>query len=355
MLGSNINGNSEVFLVVDGKEKLIPQVPPVTPDQPLPRVTQVLVRQDDPPPQPHIPLPTPQPASPPSPPTLDTFLDRWRRGKAGLKPATEAKLDEYLKMVRRYVDTKRPVSDYKSQDIRNYLANARADKNEQGSRRLKGQTINEAIWRSLNDAFHLAMEERFIVSNPMVSVKREKAEPINRNQHKWEDAERLLEDVKSRAPESYLELKFMLMLGVGQAEARDIMGGSVKWNDSQITFVRKKTGKQYTVPVYPWATDFIRTEIEPRLKQNEPVFDWRNPRKALETSCLKLGLPNLEIRSLRRTLIIHLIQKGVELRMIAKWQGHRDAALILQRYGKFIDADHEKHEIDKLKASATQK
>jgi hypothetical protein len=42
--------------------------------------------------------------------------------------------------------------------------------------------------------------------------------------------------VKSRATESYLELKFMLLLGVGQAEAEDFAGGSVNWNEAQITF-----------------------------------------------------------------------------------------------------------------------
>jgi hypothetical protein len=34
-------------------------------------------------------------------PTLDEFLNRWRGGKAGLKPATEARLDDCLTMLRR--------------------------------------------------------------------------------------------------------------------------------------------------------------------------------------------------------------------------------------------------------------
>ena len=90
---------------------------------------------------------------------LDDFLNRWRRGKAGLKPATEARLDDCLKMLRRYADTSRPVMDYKPQDIRDYLAKARADKADTGQRRLKGQTINFSVWRPLNEAFALAEEE----------------------------------------------------------------------------------------------------------------------------------------------------------------------------------------------------
>ena len=216
MLDSKANGNTAIFLVVDGKEQPLSEAKPVVRDEPLPRVRQVLQSAETPA-APAKGLPAAQPALSSPAPTLDEFLNRWRRGKAGLKPATEARLDDCLTMLRRYVDTKRPVTDYKPQDIRDYLAKARADK-VMGRRRLKGQTINEAIWRPLDNAFALALEERFIDRNPMASVDREKTTPINRTQHKWNEAERILEDVKARAYESYLELKFMLFMGVGQAE-----------------------------------------------------------------------------------------------------------------------------------------
>jgi len=194
----------------------------------------------------------------------------------------------------------------------------------------------------LHEAFALAQEEDFIPRNPMESVKREKIEPINRIQLKWADAERILEDVKTRGKDSYLELKFMLFMGVGQAEAKDFTGGAVDWEENQVTFIRQKTRKQYTVPLYPWAKDFIRTEMEPLLKQGKRVFDWRNPRKALETVCVRLGLAKVDVRSLRRTLIIHLIEQKIDIRLIAKWQGHADARLIFSRYGAYIDAGYEK-------------
>ena len=213
MLDAKPNGNMDIFLVEDGKERRLPEAKPVMPDQPLPRVRQVM-EAAEPPAAPAKGLPTAQSAPSGAAPTLDEFLNRWRRGKAGLKPATEARLDDCLTMLRRYVDTRRPATDYKPQDIRDYLAKARADK-AKGHRRLKGQTINEAIWRPLDNAFALALEERFIDRNPMASVDREKTTPINRSQHSWADAERILEDAKHRALESYLELKFMLLLGVG--------------------------------------------------------------------------------------------------------------------------------------------
>jgi integrase len=301
------------------------------------------------------PVPSgPKPAPPGAAPTLDEFLNRWRRGKAGLKPATEARLDDCLTILRRYVDTSRPVPDYKSQDIRDYLAQARADK-VKGRRRLKGQTINEAIWRLLHNAFALALEERFIERNPMDSVDREKTTPITRTQQTLEDAQRILEDVKSRNLESYLELRFMLVLGVGQAEAKGATGDSINWQAEEVSFIRKKTGKPYEVPFYPWAKDFLLKEIQPRARPGKPLFDWRNPRKALATACHNLGLASVDVRSLRRTLIIHLLQRGTEIRVIADWQGHRDATLILKVYGKYIDADHKKRALMMLGEAEGQK
>jgi site-specific recombinase XerD len=351
MLDSNPNGNTAIFLVVDGKEQPIPQAAPVVANKPLPQVREVLVATDSPVAQTKA-LPATPAQQPGIPPTLDEFLNRWRGAKDGLKPGTEEKLDHHLTMVRRYVDTHRPVTDYKPQDIREYLAKARADRIKK-RRRLKGQTINEAIWRPLQEAFALAVEESFIARNPMSWVKREKTEPVNRNQHKWMDAERILEDVRLRAHESYLELKFMLFLGVGQAETKNFDGGAVDWQEKRIGFVRRKTSKPFSVPIYPWAEEFVRVEMEPRLKQGKPVFDWRNPRKALHTACRHLGLARVEIRSLRRTLIVHRIQQHVDVRLIAKWQGHNDAQLILKRYGAHIDEGYEKEALASLNAAVT--
>jgi site-specific recombinase XerD len=348
MLESKPNGNSAISLVIDGKEQPVADEAVVASNQSLPRLRQVLVDAESPTPPGKVP-PASRQTSSGSVPTLEELLVRWRRGKDGLKSGTLKKLDAHLTMMRRYVETHRSVTEYRVQDIRDYLAKARADKAKQGGHRLKGQTINLAVWRPLRDAFSLAQEEGFIPRNPMDLVKREKAEPINRKQLNWEDAERVLADVKARGnKESYLELKFMLFMGVGQAEARDFTGGAVDWKENQITFVRQKTCKQYTVPIYPWAEQFVRDEIQPRLKLGQPVFVWRNPRKALKTACLHLGVTNVDIRSLRRTLIIRLIQQKVDIRLIAKWQGHSDARLILSRYGTFIDAGYEKDALTQL-------
>ena len=39
---------------------------------------------------------------------------------------------------------------------------------------------------------------------------------------------------------------------------------------------------------------------------------------------------------------------GIEPRVVAKWQGHKDTTLIFKVYGKHIDAKYEQREAGKL-------
>lgn len=349
MIHAHVNGHTEISLVIDGQEHPLGKNPPVVSAKPLRRVRQAMVDTD----APSNGSPTCDPESAPAtsapPPTLEAMIASWRKSKEGLKPGTLVKLDAHLNSMRRYVDTQQPVTTYTPQKIREFVAKARADVDDKGRHRLKGQTINSAILVPLYNAFALALEENWINRNPLDMVKREKAEPINRKQLKWSEAEQVMEEVKLRGNlESYLELKFMWLLGVGQGEAKDITGGAVDWDKNHIKFTRQKTGKAYIVPIYPWAAEFIRTEIEPLFKKGQPLFQWRNPRKALVTACKSKNLPQMDIRSLRRTLIIHLIHKKMDIRLIAKWQGHADARLILSRYGAYIDADYEEEALKTL-------
>ena len=349
---THINGNTEISLVVDGNVMPLSKADSVPQDVPLRRVHQVTVDEHEATPSPGKATSANRSKPAGAVPTLEDMIVRWRKNKDGYKSGTLVKLDAHLTSMRRYVETQHPVTEYTAQMIREFIARARADKDSNGVRRLKGQTINAAILLPLNNAFGLALEDNWIDRNPMSMVKREKAEPIVREQLNWEEAEQVLAHVKSRGNhDSYLELKFMWLLGVGQGEAKDIKGGAVDWEKNQIRFIRQKTGKPYTVPIYPWAEEFIRKEIEPRLTHGKPLFVWRNPRKALETACKNLKVASVDIRSLRRTLIIRLIQQKVDIRLIAKWQGHRDATLILQKYGNYIDADYEKDALTTLKAN----
>ena len=60
---------------------------------------------------------------------------------------------------------------------------------------------------------------------------------------------------------------------------------------------------------------------------------FRDAKKALAGACRRLGYPPFSQRSLRRMFITRAIERGVDVKVIAEWQGHRDGGkLILDTY-----------------------
>ena len=66
---------------------------------------------------------------------------------------------------------------------------------------------------------------------------------------------------------------------------------------------------------------------------DERLFKHDDAAKALSNACKRLGFPQFSHRSLRRMFIVRAIERGVDVKVIADWQGHRDGGkLILQTY-----------------------
>ena len=57
----------------------------------------------------------------------------------------------------------------------------------------------------------------------------------------------------------------------------------------------------------------------------------QNPKKALDAACKRLNLPHFSPRSLRRCFITRAIEKGVDFKTIASWQGHRDGGVLIAK------------------------
>jgi integrase len=56
-------------------------------------------------------------------------------------------------------------------------------------------------------------------------------------------------------------------------------------------------------------------------------------RKAIANACKRLGFPSFTHRLLRRMFITRAIERGVDVKVIAQWQGHQDGGkLILETY-----------------------
>jgi integrase len=66
---------------------------------------------------------------------------------------------------------------------------------------------------------------------------------------------------------------------------------------------------------------------------DEQIFKIADAKKALTGACRRLSYPPFSQRSLRRMFIVRAIERGVDVKVIAEWQGHRDGGkLILGTY-----------------------
>lgn len=157
-------------------------------------------------------------------------------------------------------------------------------------------------------------------------------------------------------------LEFQGRAGLGQAEGAELRWSHIDFESDEMKITRVKTGKHFTVPIYPKLRPLLvrlRSEAEAQAKKDnrefqndERVFIIDNARKALTNACERLGLPPFTQRNLRQMFIVEAYRAGVDVKTIAKWQGHQDGGkLIMDTYTEVIGTDQrefEKKQILKL-------
>jgi integrase len=193
--------------------------------------------------------------------------------------------------------------------------------------------------RLLHGLFSLAVDLGAISENTARAIKLMREESPDRLTPTWEQAQTLIESVKRH--ESKTALSAMLLLGLGQAELRNLRGEHFDQERGYVTVRRQKTQKVFTVPIFPHARQLVeQMSLEGRFKQEMPVFRVYNPHEAMVLACQRLNYPRFSPRSLRRAFIIRALEKGIDPRVVAAWQGHRDATLILRVYGAWVNQVH---------------
>ena len=90
------------------------------------------------------------------------------------------------------------------------------------------------------------------------------------------------------------------------------------------------------MPLYPQLRPLLERMRQARggnPPRDEKVFRVLNAKKAISAACKRLELPAYSHRSFRRMFITRAIERGVDVKVIAEWQGHRDGGkLILDTY-----------------------
>ena len=189
----------------------------------------------------------------------------------------------------------------------------------------------------LRGAFELAVRDRIIAESPAAGLKYQKrSEPI-RETPTFDEFQAIVASIRAQTfnrdrDDSGDFVEFMGLSGLGQAEMASLKRAHVDLQAGRITIYRHKTSKGFVIPIYPQLRPLAEKLCEGK-SHDERLFKMREARKALENACKRLNLPQFTHRSLRRMFITRCIELGVDVKVIAAWQGHSDGGkLILQTY-----------------------
>jgi integrase len=138
--------------------------------------------------------------------------------------------------------------------------------------------------------------------------------------------------------------EFLGLAGVGQAEAVGLKWEDIDLKAGRINYVRKKTKTAFHTPVFAWLKPLL-TKLRKEGATSGPVFKIKNVKKALAAACRRLGLPHFTQRGLRAMRIKRLWEAGVDVKIIAQWQGHRDGGkLIMTIYTEVFGSSSDSYE-----------
>jgi integrase len=202
--------------------------------------------------------------------------------------------------------------------------------------RLGPSARNLHIW-CLKEIFVLALRDRIITASPaahLLALKREK--PI-RLTPTYEQFQAIIGDVRAQpynadAQDSADFLEFLGLAGLGQAEAGSLTRPDIDFDAGRIITFRHKTTTGFAIPIFPQVRPLLERLCEGK-SSGEHIFRIRDAKKALAGACRRLRLPLFSQRALRRMFITRAIEKGVDVKVIAEWQGHKDGGkLILDTY-----------------------
>jgi integrase len=196
--------------------------------------------------------------------------------------------------------------------------------------------------------FEVALNDRLLVSSPAAGIKAVKRDKPIRRTPSFEEFQKIVEDIRKQTfnadcADSADFVELLGLAGLGQAEASSLTWADVNWKRSEITTFRHKTSTGFVIPIYPQLRFLLeRLKGEHQHSPEDRVVKIHDAKKALAGACRRLNLPAYSQRALRRMFITRALEKGVDVKVIAQWQGHTDGGkLILDTYSH-ISPQHAK-------------
>lgn len=199
---------------------------------------------------------------------------------------------------------------------------------------------------TIRAVFRLAVDDRLLAISPVDGVReRRRSRPI-RQTPTLDEFRVIVASIRSQkladtAQESADYIEFLGLAGLGQAEASALRWQDVSFERGQIVTFRQKTRTGFAIPIYPQLLPLLERRRVAAAKAcghaspppDMKVFEVADAKKALAAACARLNLPKYSSRAFRRMFITTALERGVDVKVVAQWQGHRDGGkLILDTY-----------------------
>ncbi len=205
----------------------------------------------------------------------------------------------------------------------------------------RGASSLNSFIEVIRAVFALAVRDRMLSDSPAGALKYQKRKKPIRKTPSFEEFKAVVTDIRAQIYSSDSEdsadfVEFIGLAGLGQAEASSLLWEDVDWRTSQIAALRRKTKRGFIVPIFPQLRPLLE-RLRDKQGGNPPndarVLKLKDAKKAIAGACRRLELPRYSHRSFRRMFITRAIERGVDVKVIAEWQGHRDGGkLILDTY-----------------------
>lgn len=203
---------------------------------------------------------------------------------------------------------------------------------------------NAHVW-TLRDLFAFAVRDKLLVSSPADHMRASKRPDPVRLTPTPEQFQAIIQNVREQrlnghgAEDSADFLEFLGLAGLGQAEASALTRGDVHFEANHISALRRKTSKRFHVPIFPQLRPLLE-KLCAGKRHDDKLLKIADAKKALAAACKRLGLPAFSQRSLRRMFITQAIERGVDVKVIAEWQGHRDGGVLILKTYSHVRAAH---------------
>ena len=197
--------------------------------------------------------------------------------------------------------------------------------------------------------FALAIHDKLRSDSPVEGIDRKTGDTPIRETPSPEEFRAIVAEIRAQvfsaeAADSGDFVEFIGLAGLGQAEASSLRWKDIEWERNRIVTFRHKTSTGFAVPLFPQLRPFLEKLRESRgegARGDALVFKVKDAKKALLAACKRLGLPAYSHRAFRRMFVTSALEKGINPKVIASWQGHspKDGGrLILSTYSHLTNA-----------------